>query len=261
MSRALRAGCALAPLLAALLTTGCASLAPVLGPAPATPQVAGAGTTRGTDTRPSHAAADTLPSPEAVRVLATIPEPLAAGERVAPAVRADIASGDTAAADSGAGVSDSSARDVPIPAPTTPLGDRPGTLERMTSPDSAGATTDSSKALISPARTAAAREKAAGAPLSPASAPSKQAKRASGPTAGEDCFRLQVGAPTDPRKAESLRKAAESQLDLRFQVKKSRGLYKIRSRDCLGREAVDHLRARARAAGFRGVFAVPEGTP
>ena len=259
MSRAIRAGRALAPLLAALLTTGCAALAPALGPPPATPQVAGAGTTRGSDTRPATAAADTLPSPEAVRVLATIPEPLAAGERLAAPARADTASGDTTAADSGA--SDASSRAIPIPAPTTPLGDRPGTLERMTSPDSVGASTDSSKAARGPARTAAPREKAAGAPPSPAPARSKKAGRASGPVAGQDCFRLQVGAPTDPRKAESLRKAAESQLDLRFQVKKSRGLYKIRSRDCLDREAVDHLRSRARAAGFRGVFAVPEGTP
>lgn len=63
-----------------------------------------------------------------------------------------------------------------------------------------------------------------------------------------------MAAPPEPERAQALRAAAESQLDLAWVVERERGLHKVRTRDCLGAEAADRLRRRAEAAGFAGAF-------
>ena len=228
------------------------------------------------------AVADTVPSRDAERVLATIPEPLAPGQRVPPPKGSTAAPRTAAAPDSSRKTSpappdssaprrgdqdstgvDSTGRDVPIPEPTAPLGERAGALDRMMSDSTA--TADSTRAEP-PAKPAARPAPSAGgavtAPRTGTAPPSGAgAAPPSGAGARSECFRLQIGAPADSRKAEGLRKAAASQLDLAFDVLHTRGLYKVRTHSCLNREAVDHLRARALAAGFRGVFAVRDGTP
>jgi hypothetical protein len=212
---------------------GCASLAPTLTPpasAPAPTPVPAAATAPGAPaalpadtarvTRADTTAringfvpADSLPSPEAQRVLGTLPEPVPAAER-AP------------------GPADSTA--IPTPSPTQPLGDKPGSLELMLTPDS-------TLTLPPPPRASAA------------DSARTHASSGSGP-----CYKLQVGAPSESAKAAQLRLAATSQLELEFDILKIRGLYKVRSRDCLSRGSVDRLRERALAAGFHGVFAVAE---
>jgi hypothetical protein len=146
---------------------------------------------------------------------------------------------------------DSAGQNVPIPEPTAPLGERPGALSRILSDSTA---TDSAAA---PSATPS-KPGASGATPPPGATPPRSAGAAPAGVAKAECFRLQIGAPADSRKAEGLRKAAASQLDLAFDVVHTHGLYKVRSHECLNREAVDHLRARAVSAGFRGVFAVKE---
>ena len=114
-----------AALLAGVLA-GCASL-PSVRPIPATPAPAPA-------PAPVVAAPDTTPSAEARDVLASIPEPLRPGERVPPPLPARS---ETAGTHFDATAADSGARDVPVPAPTAPLGER--TLPPALPPDTAHA--------------------------------------------------------------------------------------------------------------------------
>ena len=55
------------------------------------------------------------------------------------------------------------------------------------------------------------------------------------PAAGE-CWRLQVSAPEEKAKAESRRGAAESLLLVSMVIEFEKGLYKVRTHDCLTRE-------------------------
>jgi hypothetical protein len=252
-------------LCAALGIAGCAALAPAQGPAAApaaAPAGPGASTTAGSGAPPG-AGIDTLPSPDAQRVLASIPEPVAPADSqpAAPAARA--------VADSVHGDSLNSA--PPVPAPTTPLGEQPGSRDSLLSPvaavgagssgaaaGAAGAASPSTAGAAAPSErpagpSGAAAGTAAGAAAVPG-APSGPASSRSSP-----CYRLQIAATSDAHRAEGLRKAGESQLELRFVTRKSGGLYKAVSRDCLSREAADHLKARAGAAGFHGVFVVADG--
>lgn len=160
------------------------------------------------------AVVDSTPSEEAREVLRTIPEPLGeAREESAP---------DSAG--------------VPVPAPTQPLGDRPGTRPIPTLPESLAA------------------------PAAPTSAPPP----ATAPPAGQDprpasasadsCWRVQVMAPPERARAERLLEAASSQLRVPFVIEREGGLYKVRTRDCLGAVAASDLRRRAEDVGFPGAF-------
>jgi hypothetical protein len=227
------------------LLSGCAALAPVpvvtqppaqTAPAPAVSPPAAPSPPARIDT--------TRVSAEASAVLTTIPEPLAPGERVPPpaggapvgpgiAMPAPEAAYDTlrtslplAGDDSGA---DSTG--VPVPEPTLPLGDRPGTLRRLLAPDST-------------ARDSIAAKSAASALPAPAPAPA----------APDTCWRVQVAAPEEPARADQLRAAAESQLLVRFVVERDRKLSKVRSAGCLTRAGAESLRRRAVLAGFDGAF-------
>ncbi|MGH7741971.1 MAG: SPOR domain-containing protein, partial [Candidatus Eiseniibacteriota bacterium] len=135
---------------------------------------------------------------------------------------------------------------VPVPEPTAALGERPASAELA----AAGAT---GAGAAMAADSLSATGAGAASAKSPAAAPNSAATPA-GP-----CYRLQVAAPTDHAQAESMRKAAESQLELPFAITHVKTLYKVRTRDCLNQEAVEHLRSRARASGFSGAFTVVEG--
>lgn len=188
------------------------------------------------------AVVDSGPSAEALAVLASIPEPLAPAERVpAPAVApesragAPPASGTNGAPAAGAAsaapattatiAADDSL--IPVPAPTEPLGDRPGTLARVV-------------ADTFPV-------------MPPAAAPPEPVR-----ARPDSCWRVQVAAPTDKQEADLKRQAAESVLLVPFVVEQEKTRYKLRNRDCLTREVADQLRRRAVESGFTGSFPVLE---
>jgi hypothetical protein len=249
-----------AALALAILLPGCAAMTPDLKPPGSTPAPSTA-TGGAAPTAPEAVSAsarsaaaipatDSLPSPEAQRVLASIPEPLDAAERVPPPL--------VHAPDSTRVRVDSTQAGVPVPAETAPLGQTPADVQRMTSPDSALATTAAGAARGGDpgSGTGAAGATAAGAGAAMPAASAKPSAGAPDVAPGAPCFKLQVGAPSDAKKADGLKRAASSQLEVEFEIVHVKNLYKVRTHDCFGREAVDALRARAVAAGFPGVFAV-----
>jgi hypothetical protein len=211
-------------------------------------------TASGAQAPPSAAAVDSGPSPDANAVLATIPEPLAQGQKVAPATpapgespaRAPIpatAAGGGAALAAGAATgahdtasvpgavdtavivpADTVRADVPVPAPTQPL---------------------------KPAPTIAA-----GALIATQAPPPPPAPEKTAPAEPDTCWRLQVGAPGTKDEAEKMRKAAASQLLVPFVVEYEKQRYKIRTQDCLDATAVEAMRQRAKLAGFPEAFRV-----
>ena len=279
-------GAALALALALATLSACAPIAPPPQPPPApaarpaTPATKPAAGTTGTTSPPStrppvpvgntasggsiHSrgiqptVVDSGPSAEALAVLATIPEPIAVAERVPPP--ANGASGSVAPAPQGTpagaapGISapaapatpgssatpapsapltatDSSAvldSTIPVPAPTEPLGDKPGTL----------------------AKVLADTIPAAPPPPPPAAPPAKAEP--------DSCWRIQIAAPTASKEADLKRQAAESVLLVPFEIEPGKTRFKVRSRDCLSRQAADRLRGRAIGSGFAGAFLVLE---
>ena len=229
-------------LLALGLVAGCAGLAPLRPPASAraVPSPAPSGAVVPGASVP--AAVDSGPSPEALAVLGTIPEPLSPAERVpAPAQAApDVEGGSASAVDtsavgladrssaSGAATAqaraDSASVQVPVPSPTVPLGERQGAAGQAL-PDS----------VLVPS-------------TKPAPAPA--------PAHPDTCWRLQIGAPPEKAKAEALQSVASSQLLTAFVIEVEKKRYKVRTRDCMERGAVNALRARAQQAGFRGSFLI-----
>jgi hypothetical protein len=233
------------------------------------------------DLRP--AVVDSGPSREALEVLATIPDPLQPSERVPPpeqvlrmypvidatpgagaarvaATWVGAATGDAAAAPDSAAADSASAaasdRDtvdtvgVPVPEPTLPLGMRrpqvipviPDSVLRAARRDSAGR--DS-------ARRDSARADSAGAAARPGAAAATPAAAAA---PGDSCWRVQVAAPEEADRAEQLRKAAESLLLVPMTVEKEKGLFKVRTRDCMSAANASNLKARAETSGFDGAF-------
>jgi hypothetical protein len=178
-------------------------------PVPPSPPPPGSqvGTTAsgGTITVNAPAVPDSAPSPEALAVLRTIPDPLGRPESSdAP---------DTAG--------------VPVPSPTDPLGDRPGSHPP-------------------PAETAA--------PPPPARPASTDSSAAAAPGRNQPCWRVQVASAPEAERARRLADAAASQLPGPFVIEREGGYSKVRSRDCMSGEAANALRARAVAAGFDGAF-------
>jgi hypothetical protein len=252
---------ALALLIASLLVSleGCAALMPVTPgtsgePGSAAPENSPAGG----GAAATHAPIDSLPSSDAKRVLDSIPEPVPAADRVPVATAAGVAAGAAAGvgvvagADSAA--ADSQSASVPIPAPTTPLGEKPASAELAAA---AGATADSLGAHGAPAATGTSGA-ASSAPSARPAAPAGAAGAAAATPAGS-CYRLQVAAPKVRSQAESMKRAAESQLEVPFTITQVKTIYKVHTRDCLDADAVQHLRARARASGFSGAFTTADG--
>jgi hypothetical protein len=241
---------ALAVLLAAL--AGCATIPP---PAPAPPASGGhpappaptPGTTVGTTASGgtisvngappptgahASAAVDSTPSPEAVAVLKTISEPLggSTGPRAssqAPGASAPSSVAPPAATPSTAAATADSAAAVPVPEPTQPLGDRPGSVASM--PESS----------------------MAAAPVAPAPDSTHTPAAATSP---DSCWGVQVSAPPEKERADRLADAARSQLLIAMVVEKEAGLYKVRTRDCYSGPVAEDLRRRAVASGFEGAF-------
>ncbi len=79
--------------------------------------------------------------------------------------------------------------------------------------------------------------------------------------AADTCWRLQIGAPPEPEKAQALERVASSQLLTVFVIEVEKTRYKVRSRDCMGRAAVNALRARAQRSGFAGAFVIRTAGP
>src|SRR5262249_17849156 len=76
------------------------------------------------------------------------------------------------------------------------------------------------------------------------------------PAAPDTCWVLQVAAPPERARAEQMRAAAESQLLIPMTIEHEAKRYKVRTRDCMSREAADRLRGRAVSSGFSGAFRV-----
>jgi molybdopterin-guanine dinucleotide biosynthesis protein A/cell division septation protein DedD len=234
-------GAALA-LLVLGLAAGCAGLAPLRPPASAAaadPAASGAAATGAS----MPAGTDSAPSSEALAVLGTIPEPLSPAERVPPPAEAAQAArqagptnaadtsaaapADTSAAaraDTAAAPPDTASAEVPVPVPTVPLGERQGAAGQAL-PES----------VLVPS-----------APPPPAAAGAKP----------DTCWRLQIGAPPEQAKAEALQGVASSQLLTAFVIELEKKRYKVRTRDCMERDAVVALRARAQRSGFQGTFVI-----
>jgi hypothetical protein len=224
-----------------ILLVGCAT-APAPAPTSSTPPSPLPDTPVGTTAsggritaKGTPAVVDSGPSAEALRVLASIPEPLRPEERVAPPAgsrNATPASSDTT--EDIVTDEDADPSSVPVPTPTEPLGDRPGAQARLDS---------LLQATPGPGSSAPATAPAPSSP-SPGRAPSRS----------DSCWRVQVAAPVEPEKAEAFRDAAQSQLLLPMVVESESGLHKVRTRDCLSAAVADTLRRRAVATGFTGAF-------
>lgn len=259
---ALLGSCARAP-------EGPATLPP---PPAATPSPAPAAPAAPKPVAASPAAPDTVPSAAALAVLATIPEPLGDAPRgkkgkddtatrpsappapsapvsiPAPAEMADSLQAGEVSPPSDAPsrpVAAASATDtasIPVPAPTRALGqDAPVLPPTPLAPSAPPAPPALASSVVTPP---------ASAPAQPAAEPIESA------AAADTCWRVQVGAPSVRAKAARLRSAAESQLLMRMVVEHERGLWKVRTQDCVNRTTAESLKARALASGFQGVFLV-----
>lgn len=213
-------------------------------PAPS-PMPGGAGSGSGRTAAQTPAVVDSQPSRDALEVLKSIPEPLAPGEHVPAPSRSALVAADSSGAPADSAQADSSAvpgeRDsvqVPIPSLTVPLGDRPGSLVHRADSLAAGSGAPAGATPSSPP------------PATSPAAPTSPPKVAS----PDSCWRIQVAAKPDVNVAKALRDAAQSQLLVPIVVELDKGLHKVRSRDCMGREAAELLRRRALAAGFAGTF-------
>jgi len=223
MSGATRAIPAALVLAACLELAGCANVPPAAPPAPRGPAASSAAATPA----PAAAVVDNSPSREALEVLATIPEPLETGDRT-PAPPA--APG--APATPGVSAADTVSADVPVPTPTPVLGERP--VPEVLAP------TDTTAQPVAPAP--------------PAMTGSPGTTGAQVRTPADACWRVQIAAPADRRKAEGYLEAGRSQLAVPLVIEKEKGLFKVRTRECMDGASADRLRRRALEAGFAGVF-------
>ena len=236
------------------ILTGCATLPPATPPGPAGPaRVPGPrgapGTPSSAESRPGRATAapDTVPSPEARGVLATIPEPLAPGERVPPPAVAPgrgVISGPAAtpaeSTETAAGEPETSRSEIPVPTPTPVLGERP-LPQVVSSADTSAPASAPPAGLLPPP---------------PANEHPRAGAARGGHASRDTCWRVQIAAPSERAKAQRYLEAGQSQLLVPLVIEKENGLFKVRTRDCLGQQAADVLKRRALDAGFTGVFRV-----
>ena len=250
-------------LLLAAAASGCASLASK--PAPAAAGVPPAGSapapsthgTAPTQTAPAAASIDTTtPSPAAERVLSSIPEPLTPAQQ---ALNASAAPPDTMRRAVAPAAAYDSLQAAPVPAATQPLGTDVGTVTMadsgsaapgLAAPGAAAGAAATGTSTSSAAAPAAAAAGATGAAAATAAAPSSTS------TANGPCWRLQVGAPlaSEKDKADSRREAAQSLLMVPFTIVPEKGYLKVRTSDCMDRDAADALKKRAVDSGFGDAF-------
>ena len=74
------------------------------------------------------------------------------------------------------------------------------------------------------------------------------------PAVTDTCWRVQIAASAERKKSERYLEAGRSQLLVSLVIEPEKGLFKVRTRDCLGGQAADGLRRRALDAGFDGAF-------
>ena len=276
-------GWTLAVLLAAA-ASGCAPMATKPGPTtagtpPASTATHPAATSTGTppSTAPRAASIDTTtPSPAAERVLASIPEPLTPAQQALNAAQDSTRAHGTAVAPAAAY---DSLQAAPVPAATQPLGTEVSTVTLADSSSSAppsnpaaagSATSTASGAAATGAAAGAAGGATAGSAASggaatggaaggaAAGAAAAGGAAASSASGTGPCWRLQVGAPleSEKEKADSRRDAAQSLLMVSFTIVPEKGYLKVRTTDCMGRDAADALKKRAVESGFDDAFLV-----
>lgn len=235
-----------------LLLAGLSACAPI--PPPVTPAGPRAASGDTSPTRaPSAAVIDTTPSSGARDVLASIAEPLRPEERVPPPGALESppdvpAPGDTFPARDEGAVDDTSTTGVPVPDPTFPLG-----LEPPAAPDTTVDSTSFAPPVIEapppatpPSGSSSPSPTGGAAPSNPPSQPA--------PAKPDTCWRIQIGAPADRAKAQSLQRTASSLLLIPMVIEPEKKLFKVRTRDCWDRAASERVRERAIASGFTGAF-------
>jgi hypothetical protein len=245
-------GVRLAVCACALAAAGCAPVTQALpgakpAPAPAAPP-SGSAASIAPAAKPAAAGArsDSLPSPDAERVLASIPEPLAPSEQVpADSTRRRTAVAPEAAQDTLRHQLGEGNPAAPVPAPT-PVTSAPAVT--FAPVDSAARSAPAPPASSAPA--APAPGASAGAAGAAAATP------ASGP-----CWRVQVAAPEAREEAETKLAAAQSLLVVKMAIVHEKGRYKVRTADCMTRDVADAVKRRALESGFDGSFLVDTSAP
>ena len=212
---------------------GCAPLPPLEGQAP---PPAASTPPRSTTPVPAPVAVaapiDSTPSPAALEVLGSIPEPLRAEDRIAAPEHATPAPADTPAVTADSTAADTGGADVPTPEPTLPLGER------------RHAVTDSTAAPAEP-------------PQQASPAPQQTPPPAAHPTQDTgECWRVQILAPLKQAEAEQARSTASSLLLVPLVIEHEGVRYKVRTKDCQTRAAAELLRKRAIDSGFAMAFCV-----
>lgn len=207
---------------------------------------------------PSSSRSDSLPSPEAERVLATIAEPLGGSQQVPPDSNRRV----TAVAPSAA--SDTLRVDLqegnpsaPVPAPT-PVTTAPAVT--FAPPESTARATPTSPNTTTTPAAPGARATGAGAAAA-AGAGAAAAPGASAAPADGTCWRVQVAAPEAREEAETKLAAAQSLLVVKMAITVEKGRYKVRTADCMTRDAADTVKRRAVESGFDGSFLVDTSAP
>jgi hypothetical protein len=205
---------------------------------------------------------DTTPSREALEVLGTIAEPLRSDERVPPP--AVTLPPDTAAADSIGDVAEPAAPGTASErGPASGSGAAPDTAAGPGAPDVSGAETGAphdTSAVPVPEPREPLGDLSPAPDVAPVDPPADPAGATSpppaAPAASDSCWGVQVAAPPESAKAEAMRAAAQSLLLVEMKIELSGGRRRVRTRDCLTREAADQLRRRAVESGFAGAFRV-----
>jgi len=202
---------------------------------------------------PTGTAIDTTtPSPQAQSVLARIPEPLTPAQQALSPAQDTTRTHVTAIAPA---ATYDSLQAAPVPAATQPLGTEtstvtmaPATSAAATSPAAPGTAAAGAAAGTGPGAAAGAAGAAAAAATTGA-----DSTKATSP-----CWRLQVAAPlaSEKEKADGRVEAAQSLLMVPFTIVPEKGYLKVRTSDCMTREAADALKQRAIASGFDGAFLV-----
>ena len=187
---------------------------------------------------------DSTPTPEALAVLSTIPEPLRPGERVAPESRASAATSPAATAEDTTAVS-APEGDVPVPEPTQVMGER-----RTVAVDTSLVSQRSGRAPPS-----ATAPRGASSPPSASPPPQSPGGRALASPA-DTCWRVQILAPLDAATAQQTRATAASLLLVPLVIEQEQGRYKVRTQDCMTHTAADLLRRRAIESGFTQAFRI-----
>lgn len=194
----------------------------------------------------ASARSDSLPSPDAERLLATIPEPLSPSQQVAPdstkprSVPAPEAGYDTLRVQPQGGEVSS----VPVPAPTPVVAAPVVTFAPTES------TLHTAPVASAPATTAPA------APDTVSRASGAAASSGAAPPVSGPCWRVQVAAPATRAEAESRLETAQSLMVVKMTIVPEKGLFKVRTSDCMTRDAADALKRRALDTGFAGSFLV-----